>query len=112
MTSSLVASQRNVRVGGKGSGASGLESIGDKDQSAEVNVKTDQLIDMLSANLEPVNAGWLGKTLVLAILAGGTGAAVLMLATVQDLCRTHARIWLMSRGISLHRGLAGGGREI
>jgi hypothetical protein len=37
---------------------------------------------MLSANLEPVNARWLGKTLVLAILAGGTGAAVLMLTTV------------------------------
>jgi len=47
-----------------------------------VNVKTDQLIDLLSANLEPVNARWLGKTLVLAMLAGGTGAAVLMLATV------------------------------
>ena len=31
----------------------------------------DQLIDMLSANLEPVNAGLVsGKTLVLAILAG------------------------------------------
>jgi hypothetical protein len=47
-----------------------------------VNVKTDQLIDLLSANLEPVNARRLEKTLVLAILAGGTGAAVLMLATV------------------------------
>jgi hypothetical protein len=47
-----------------------------------VNVKTDQLIDMLSANLEPVDSRRLGKTLVLAILAGGTGAAVLMLATV------------------------------
>ena len=47
-----------------------------------MNMKTDQLIDMLSANLEPVKAGRLGKTLVMAILAGGTGAAVLMLATV------------------------------
>jgi hypothetical protein len=47
-----------------------------------VNVRTDQLIDMLSANLEPVNARGPGKTLVLAILAGATGAAVLMLATV------------------------------
>ena len=44
-----------------------------------MNVKTDQLIDMLSANLEPVNPRRLGKTLVLAILAGGAGAAVLML---------------------------------
>lgn len=47
-----------------------------------MNVKTDQLIDMLSAGLEPVNAIWLEKTLVLAIFAGGTCTAVLMLATV------------------------------
>lgn len=47
-----------------------------------MNVKTDQLIDMLSAGLEPVNAIWLEKTLVLAIFAGGTCTAVLMLAIV------------------------------
>lgn len=47
-----------------------------------MNLKTEQLIDLLSANLEPVNEGWLGKTLVLAILAGGAGAALLMLGTV------------------------------
>jgi hypothetical protein len=47
-----------------------------------MNVKTDQLIDMLSANLEPVNARRLGKTLAVAILAGGTVASVLMLAAV------------------------------
>jgi hypothetical protein len=45
-------------------------------------MKTDQLIDMLSANLEPVNASRIRNTLVLAMLAGGTGAAFLMLATV------------------------------
>ena len=63
----------------------------------------DQLIDMLSANLEPVNAGWLGKTLVLAILAGGTGVAVLMLATVQDLCRTRADLADVPRNFSASR---------
>jgi hypothetical protein len=47
-----------------------------------VKVKTDQLIDLLSATLAPVNEGRLGKTLVLAILAGGAGAVVLMLGTV------------------------------
>jgi hypothetical protein len=47
-----------------------------------VNVKTDQLIDILSADLESVNARRLGKTLVMGILVGGTAAAVLMLATV------------------------------
>jgi hypothetical protein len=47
-----------------------------------VNVKTDRLIEMLSANLEPVNARRLGKRFVLAILVGGSGAAILMLGTV------------------------------
>jgi hypothetical protein len=37
---------------------------------------------LLSANLEPVKEGWLGKTVVLAIVVGGTGAALVMLATV------------------------------
>jgi hypothetical protein len=45
-------------------------------------VKTDQLIDMLSAHLEPVNARRLRNTLALAMIAGATGAAFLMLGTV------------------------------
>jgi hypothetical protein len=45
-------------------------------------MKTERLIDMLSANLEAVNEERLGNTLVLAILAGGVGAAAVMLATV------------------------------
>jgi hypothetical protein len=45
-------------------------------------VNTDQLIDVLSANLEPVSPGQFGKTLTLAILASGAAAFVLMLATV------------------------------
>jgi hypothetical protein len=53
-----------------------------KDQKPEVNVKTEQLVDMLCANLEPVNARRLRNTLVLAILVAGTGAVAVMLATV------------------------------
>jgi hypothetical protein len=45
-------------------------------------MKPDRLIDLLSANLEPLSDGRFGKTLVLAILAGGEDAAVAMLATV------------------------------
>jgi hypothetical protein len=45
-------------------------------------VNTDRLIDLLSANLEPVRGGHFGKTLVLAILTGGAAAFGLMLATV------------------------------
>jgi hypothetical protein len=72
----------NVGIGGKGRSPSGLESVGRADPAGERHVNTDRLIDLLSANLEPVNQARLGKTLVLAILAGGAGAAILMLGTV------------------------------
>jgi hypothetical protein len=45
-------------------------------------VNTDHLIDALSANLEPVSRGQLGKALTLAIITGGVAAFGLMLATV------------------------------
>jgi hypothetical protein len=45
-------------------------------------VNTDRLIDLLSANLEPVRPVQFGKTLLLAMLAGSTAAFSLMLATV------------------------------
>jgi hypothetical protein len=45
-------------------------------------VNTEQLIDLLSANLEPVSPRRLGKTLILAIVTGGAAAFALMLATV------------------------------
>jgi len=45
-------------------------------------MNTDRLIDMLSAELEAVNSGRPGKTLILAILTGGAIAFGLMLVTV------------------------------
>ncbi len=45
-------------------------------------MNTDRLIDMLSAELEAVNSGRLGKTLTLAIVTGGAIAFALMLVTV------------------------------
>jgi len=45
-------------------------------------VNTDRLIDVLSANLEPVSPGQLGRTLLLAMVTGGVAAFGLMLATV------------------------------
>lgn len=45
-------------------------------------MNTDRLIDMLSANLEPVSRRQLEKTLILAIVTGGVAAFGLMLATV------------------------------
>ena len=45
-------------------------------------MKTDQLIDMLSTNLEPAKSGQLMKTLALTLAAGGLAAFCLMLATV------------------------------
>ena len=45
-------------------------------------MNTDRLIDMLSAELEAVNSGRLGRTLILAIVTGGAIAFGLMLVTV------------------------------
>jgi hypothetical protein len=45
-------------------------------------MKTDQLINLLSTNLEPVKRGETKKTLTWTILAGGLAAVCLMFATV------------------------------
>jgi hypothetical protein len=45
-------------------------------------VKTDQLIEILSANVEPIRGERLRKGLVLALLVGGVGAFCVMLGTV------------------------------
>ena len=45
-------------------------------------MNTDRLIDLLSANLEPVGGVRFGKTLLLAMLMGGAVALISMLATV------------------------------
>jgi hypothetical protein len=45
-------------------------------------MKTDQLINLLSTNLEPVKHGETKRTLTWTILAGGLAAVCLMLATV------------------------------
>jgi hypothetical protein len=45
-------------------------------------MNTDRLIDMLSAELEAVSNGRLGKTLILALVTGGAIAFALMLVTV------------------------------
>jgi hypothetical protein len=45
-------------------------------------VKTDQLIDLLSTNVEPVKGGHLKKTLAFALLIGGVAAYCVMLTTV------------------------------
>jgi hypothetical protein len=45
-------------------------------------MNTDRLIDLLSANLEPIGRVRFGKPLLLAILTGSAAALILMLATV------------------------------
>lgn len=44
-------------------------------------MKTDQLIDLLSTNVEPVKGGQLKKTLALTLVVGGAAAFCVMLAT-------------------------------
>ena len=45
-------------------------------------MKTDQLIDMLSTNVEPVKSGQLGKTLAWGLVIGGAASFCVMFATV------------------------------
>lgn len=45
-------------------------------------MKTDQLINLLSTNVEPVKSGQVRKTLAFAIIAGGGAAFCVMLGTV------------------------------
>jgi hypothetical protein len=45
-------------------------------------MKTDQLINILSTNLEPVKRGQVAKTLALALIAGGAASFCVMLGTV------------------------------
>src|ERR1700674_3372046 len=45
-------------------------------------MKTDELIDMLSTNVDPVKSGQLGKTLAWALAIGGMASFCVMLATV------------------------------
>ena len=45
-------------------------------------MKTEQLIDILSSNIEPVKGERLQKGLVLALVGGGAGAFCVMLGTV------------------------------
>jgi hypothetical protein len=45
-------------------------------------MKTDQLINMLSTNLEPVKSGHIKKTLALTLIAGAVAAFCVMLSTV------------------------------
>ena len=45
-------------------------------------MKTDQLINILSTNLEPVKRGQVAKTLALALIVGAAAAFCVMLGTV------------------------------
>jgi hypothetical protein len=73
---------RNVRIGRKGSGASWFEGVGGADWRRNKKVNTDKVIDLLSANLEPVNPGQFRRPLLLAMVTGVVAAFGLMLATV------------------------------
>jgi hypothetical protein len=79
---SEAAVRGNVGVVGKSSSGSRLEGVGVTNPRGGRNVKTDRLIEMLSANLERASRSQFGKTLILAVVAGRAAAVALMLATV------------------------------
>ncbi len=56
-------------------------------------MKTDQLIDMLSTNVEPVKSGQVLKPLIWALAIGGAASFCVMLATVGSVSSV-SRCWL------------------
>lgn len=58
-------------------------------------MKTDHLIDVLSANLEPVPPGQFGPALILSLVGGGAVALLLMLSTIGPRPDLHAapQLW-------------------
>lgn len=67
-------------------------------------MKTDRLIEILGANIEPISSRRLRAAVVLALVAGATGALCLMLATVGP--RTDIGAHLPSLAIKLGFALA------
>jgi len=67
-------------------------------------MKTDRLIEILGANIEPVSPRRLRATVVLALVAGAMGAFCLMLATVGP--RTNVAAHIPSLAIKLGFALA------
>ena len=65
---------RNVEIGREGCGPSRLEGVGVTDSQGNKHMNTVQLIDVLSACLEPVPLGELRRTLTLAFATGGVAA--------------------------------------
>src|SRR5262245_55529288 len=92
---------RNVGVCGKGSGAPGLESVGLTNQAGKRHLNTDRLVDLLSANLEPVGRIHCGRMLLVAMLTGGAAAFTLMLATVGPRAELDSTIHLAWTAVKL-----------
>src|SRR5260370_8653767 len=70
---------RYVRIGREGVRSSRLKNLGTADWQREPDMKTDQLINILSTNLEPAKRGQVAKTLTLAPIVGGAAAFCVIL---------------------------------
>jgi len=69
-------------------------------------VNTDHLVDLLSANLEPVGRVHFGRTLLVAILCGAAAAFVLMLVTVGPRTDLDSTIHLAWTAVKLRFAMA------
>src|SRR5207342_3623476 len=70
---------RGVRVGGESERASGAESARRLDRAREEEMRTDDLIAMLSTNVEPVDRRKLVRTFGAALAIGGAAAVCVVL---------------------------------
>src|SRR5262245_50120087 len=84
---------RSLRVGHQGQRASGSEGLGLLDRQGEKDMKTDDLIDLLSTNVEPVprrRVGWMLGGAIAASAVAAVAAVVFAYGVRPDFGRSHA----------------------
>lgn len=70
---------RHVRIGSKSQHSPRAQSIGSRYCSGQYKMKTDDLIAMLSTNIEPVDHGLVARMLYTALALGSVGAVGIIL---------------------------------
>src|SRR5437762_2638101 len=88
---------RHVGTGGQGEHSPWAQNAGCLDCPGNANMKTDDLVSLLSTNPEPVDRRSVARTLFLAVAAGSTvalGIALVGLGVRSDVMTAHALFFL------------------
>lgn len=92
---------RHVGIGGEGQRASGTEGFGHLNCSGEEHMKTDDLISMLSTNVEPVDHRQIVRNIGMAVVASAAAAVAVVffvLGPRADLTKVGTFIPLLLKG--------------